>query len=764
MVPDTLVGKVVRCPSCEAVWPRAEPADGGVGEPVLPPAQKPGPGAEKPGTGDDPAGPVVYADPTSPKKRKPPVRLSRYARYFPGDHVSQVFYDPDISESERNRKIAWLYAKTGARTVSRPGLLLSILLHFFILFLFSLIVIVEHVSREPIGILNIGFYDPSVPVDDAKTEEKAVEEKKDDEQTAEQAEEAQAPGPETLDDVTFAEKPPDDRQSLAVSTVEIEPLEVAAKVLGVAASEARVKYSGRSDEEFKRAVGLAFGSPGKYDMLGRSLAWLAKHQDADGKWSGATFHEHDPKNAIRDEQKYGTRYDRNFDSGVTALALLAYLGVGEHYRKDGQYGPNVAKGIDYLLRTQNPDGTWGLPTGQFGRMYQSALAGFALAEAYILTGDERLFGPIRKSANSIIGAQRLRGGWDYDFSAYGVREDLSLTGWIVMSLMSMRAAGVEIPEQTLRAANEFTDFMRASDDQTYYQFSDQQNMRTEPSRFAMVPVELTIRHFLGVEPDARREAELVRTILKRPPRIIPNVFEYQQTYYNWYYSSLALYHANPELSFLYDRQVVETLVGLEGRLPHTQGSFEPVTVWALRGSRVYATALAALTLEVHYRYLPKWMGKSRKEKYLTIYKHTPKARRAEVGKYLVGKKIATANELGKIESGARVSQLADERADTSPYRLPASALEAQIAQYQLTDNDVVKLRLILSWRGIEDAAVVRQQVLILIHEKADLAKKALENLTLIAKDDFGYDPARPDDAAIERWKRWFVQKYNTGID
>jgi hypothetical protein len=35
-----------------------------------------------------------------------------------------------------------------------------------------------------------------------------------------------------------------------------------------------------------------------------------------------------------------------------------------------------------------------------------------------------------------------------------------------------------------------------------------------------------------------------------------------------------------------------------------QGSWDPDPVWGGHGGRVYATAMAALTLEVYYRYVP----------------------------------------------------------------------------------------------------------------------------------------------------------------
>jgi hypothetical protein len=44
--------------------------------------------------------------------------------------------------------------------------------------------------------------------------------------------------------------------------------------------------------------------------------------------------------------------------------------------------------------------------------------------------------------------------------------------------------------------------------------------------------------------------------------------------------------------------------GLQRKEGELAGSWDPTTVWGGYGGRVYSTAMAALCLEVYYRYLP----------------------------------------------------------------------------------------------------------------------------------------------------------------
>ena len=51
------------------------------------------------------------------------------------------------------------------------------------------------------------------------------------------------------------------------------------------------------------------------------------------------------------------------------------------------------------------------------------------------------------------------------------------------------------------------------------------------------------------------------------------------------------------------------LIALQRRNGGADGSWDPTSRWGSRGGRVYTTALATLTLEVYYRYLPIYGGR-----------------------------------------------------------------------------------------------------------------------------------------------------------
>ncbi|MFN9914879.1 MAG: squalene--hopene cyclase, partial [Pirellulaceae bacterium] len=108
------------------------------------------------------------------------------------------------------------------------------------------------------------------------------------------------------------------------------------------------------------------------------------------------------------------------DTGITGLALLAFLGAGctpEHPR----YGATVQAAIDYLVRVQWPSGDLAGPKQvgagddvRYARMYCHGMALFALAEAYAMSGDPRLIDPIHRGAMHTLKFQNPQsGGWRY---------------------------------------------------------------------------------------------------------------------------------------------------------------------------------------------------------------------------------------------------------------------------------------------------------------------------------------------------------------
>jgi squalene-hopene/tetraprenyl-beta-curcumene cyclase len=91
-------------------------------------------------------------------------------------------------------------------------------------------------------------------------------------------------------------------------------------------------------------LGLACaGVPPSASVVRRAAAWLKAVQRPDGGWGEDNDSYHDPRR--RGQGRTSTAFQ-------TAWALLGLMAAGE------DPAPEVRRGIDYLLRTQQPDGGW----------------------------------------------------------------------------------------------------------------------------------------------------------------------------------------------------------------------------------------------------------------------------------------------------------------------------------------------------------------------------------------------------------------------
>ena len=74
--------------------------------------------------------------------------------------------------------------------------------------------------------------------------------------------------------------------------------------------------------------------------------------------------------------------------------------------------------------------------------------------------------------------------------------------------------------------------------------------------------------------------------------------------YYWYYGTLALFNAKGKHWSTWNSALKKELIGRQRTFGANAGSWDPDTVWGGYGGRVYSTAMAALCLQVYYRYLP----------------------------------------------------------------------------------------------------------------------------------------------------------------
>lgn len=330
-----------------------------------------------------------------------------------------------------------------------------------------------------------------------------------------------------------------------------------------------------------------------------ALAWLAASQSRDGRWD-ASAHGAGVENRVLGHDRQGAGIDA--DTGITGLALLAFLGAG-HTHLEGEYRERVKRGLEFLVRSQAGDGNLFGDASLFAMMYCHGMATLALAEALAMTGDPQLKPYVERAVEYTLHAQHpTSGGWRYQPGDQG---DMSQFGWQVMALRSARLAGIEIPERTQAGMVRFLEsaMSRSQPGLAAYRPGERvtQTMTAEAT---------TCRFFLDLPRQGEIEQQASAFILKDLPG------SGQGNLYYWYYASLAMYHIGGDAWKDWNAALVPQLLDRQRTEGAEAGSWDTNTVWGSYGGRVYTTSLATLCLETYYRYLPdesgsEWMPRDR---------------------------------------------------------------------------------------------------------------------------------------------------------
>jgi hypothetical protein len=224
-------------------------------------------------------------------------------------------------------------------------------------------------------------------------------------------------------------------------------------------------------------------------------------------------------------------------------------------------------------------------------MYDHGIATYALAESAIMTHDPRVIDAALKGATFIVNAQDANsGGWRYSPQEFG---DSSVFGWQIMALHSAEQVGFEIPQQTLDGAKRYLQSCEEGKHGLLAGYQPHQG--ATPTMTAEL---LFCRMLLDMplSEDGMREA--TRFLARQPPEANAADFYY------WYYASLSMLHMSNPLWKDWNVLTREALVRMQEKEGPAAGSWSGDSRWAQRGGRVFSTAMATLTLEVYYRYLP----------------------------------------------------------------------------------------------------------------------------------------------------------------
>lgn len=359
------------------------------------------------------------------------------------------------------------------------------------------------------------------------------------------------------------------QQLLSASSMELTSTFVATGVEGRSLDKRRqVALENGGTLESEEAVELA-------------LEWLAAHQLPTGAWSLR----HDTGTCNGRCRHPGSK-DR-FDTAATGLSLLAFLGAG-YTHQAGKHRETVRKGVYFLLQVmeETPQGGSFLYQSDRG-MYNHGIAAFALCEAYQLSQDEDLREPAQQALNFIASAQNyFGGGWGYLPRQPG---DLTISGWQIMALKSGYAAGLEVPPAVLLRIDQFLD-SKQTESGVYFGYRKPERSPT------CTAIGQLVRLFRGRSHSDPRVLEAADYFM-RSGRSSHDV------YFN-YYVSLFLFHIGDPFWEQWNPRMREHLIKTQMRQGHEAGSWYFDNPYGQEGGRLYTTAMAAMTLEVYYRFAP----------------------------------------------------------------------------------------------------------------------------------------------------------------
>ncbi|MFC1707359.1 hypothetical protein ACFL59_11185 [Planctomycetota bacterium] len=381
------------------------------------------------------------------------------------------------------------------------------------------------------------------------------------------------------------------------------------------------------------------GSAGTESAVLAALYWLKRHQDPDGKWSCSGFHKncdpqkdrcwgHDMRTA---DAKGPGAGDARYDAGVTALALLAFLGNGHShkYAPIPEFRPVVKKGLTYLKGIQKPDGSIGYEEGE--DVYNHTIATMALCEAYTVSRDFTLKRWAQKAVDWLVRAQNPGLGWKYGVQPG--KNDTSVTGWAVLGLKAAKVAKLNVPKAAFdgalawfeRATSEGGGPRRPPGLVGYERPADggstlNRKQLDHPDSYidfegapTMTAVAVLCRIFTGQKRENERVRQGLKIMMARLPRWdgMGAKKKNQTNFYYWYYGTYGVFQAtrlgSPEWQ-RWNKAMQESILGdgtnrqRMGGKDCADGSWDPLDEWGIPGGRVYATAINALTLEIYYRY------------------------------------------------------------------------------------------------------------------------------------------------------------------
>ena len=295
----------------------------------------------------------------------------------------------------------------------------------------------------------------------------------------------------------------------------------------------------------------------------------------------------------RTQQKDGSWQGPSYrhHSAITSLPVMAFLASG-HTPVSGAHRQAVEKGVRYVLASAQPNGL--LTRGGGQTMYSHGTSTLMLAEVVGMC-PPKLVTEVReklgKAVRLIIDAQNLpksardNGGWRYQPTSRDA--DISCTGWQLMALRAAKNVGCDVPKENIDRAVAY--LKRCSHRGGGFGYQPGGGPNAPRTGTGMLGLEICGVHH---SPEALRGGDW---LMRQPLRYGGGFF-----FYGIYYCSQGMFQLGGKYWNYYRPRLQKVMLGNQQR----DGSWQGRGGHERRAGPGYCTGMAILALTVEYRYLP----------------------------------------------------------------------------------------------------------------------------------------------------------------
>ena len=291
----------------------------------------------------------------------------------------------------------------------------------------------------------------------------------------------------------------------------------------------------------------------------------------------------------RSQQPDGSYSKGASGAGITGLAGLAFMSAGNLPGR-GKYGDNVVKCVKFVLDSTQESGLISADQTH-GPMYGHGFATLFLGEVFGMTGDDKVKEKLQMAVRLIERTQNKEGGWRYQPQPFDA--DISVTICEIMALRAARDAGLKVEKDVIDNAVKYV--RRCKNPDGGYSYVANQG---SGSGFARSAAGVASLYYAGIF-----EGDDLKDGLNYLKQFVPGKGSSPEMeghyYYGNYYAVQAMFLAGGDYWAEWYPAIRDQLIARQS----------PTGSWSGDVSDDYATSLALIILQMPNRYLPVFNGK-----------------------------------------------------------------------------------------------------------------------------------------------------------